>query len=444
MFKFINKVITGVFNMISRTTMKQVLRESPAITSTMVQKINEWNSMLSGNADWCKDYVKSLRIEQGICREFADVVLSEMEIKISNDKLLKLFEKTTESLNENLQDGLGLGSFCLKPLGNEQAEFVTADKFIPVSFGNDEKPNDIVFLDFRDIDDSKYYVRLERHSIKNGFLEITNEAYSSSTRYGFDRKIPLESLEAWRGLPEHVAYPGVKEMDFGYYRNPIKNRIDDTPCGVSIFDYAIDLIRKADVQSARIDWEFESGERAIHVDAAAIKRESDGQNGVSKLNKRLYRGIDGEEGFFKEFSPELRDQNLINGLENYFRQIEFVVGLAFGDLSNPQSVDKTATEVKASKNRKYNRVKAIQDNLRDCFEDFVRGLAFHEGMLHSGYEFICSFKDSILTDEEADRQLMLNEIAAGIRSHWEYRVRFLGEDEKTAKANVPDQGGVME
>ena len=55
MFKFINKVITGVFNMISRTTMKQVLRESPAITSTMVQKINEWNSMLSGNADWCKD-----------------------------------------------------------------------------------------------------------------------------------------------------------------------------------------------------------------------------------------------------------------------------------------------------------------------------------------------------------------------------------------------------
>ena len=90
MFKFINKVITGVFNMISRTTMKQVLRESPAITSTMVQKINEWNSMLSGNADWCKDYVTSLKIEQGICREFTDVVLSEMEIKISNDKLLSL------------------------------------------------------------------------------------------------------------------------------------------------------------------------------------------------------------------------------------------------------------------------------------------------------------------------------------------------------------------
>ena len=332
MFKFINKVITGVFNMISRTTMKQVLRESPAITSTMVQKINEWNSMLSGNAYWCKDYVTSLKIEQGICREFADVVLSEMEIKISNDKLLKLFENAAESLNENLQDGLGLGSFCLKPLGNGQAEFVTADKFIPVSFGNDEKPNDIVFLDFRDIDDSKYYVRLERHSIKNGFLEITNEAYSSSSRYGFDRKIPLESLEAWTGLPEHVAYLGVKEMDFGYYRNPIKNRIDDTPCGVSIFDCAIDLIRKADVQSARIDWEFESGERAIHVDAAAIKREPDGQNGIAKLNKKLYRGIDGEEGFFKEFSPELRDQNLINGLENYFRQIEFVVGLAFGGL----------------------------------------------------------------------------------------------------------------
>ena len=233
-------------------------------------------------------------------------------------------------------------------------------------------------------------------------------------------------------------------MDFGYYRNPIKNRVDDTPCGVSIFDSAINLIERADVQGARIDWEFESGERAIHVDAAAIKREPDGRNGVSKLSKRLYVGIDSEEGFYKEFSPEFREENLINGLDNYLRQIELVVGLAFGDLSNPQSIDKTATEVKVSKNRKYNRVKAIQDNLRDCLEDFVRGMAFHEGMLHSGYEFICSFKDSILTDEETDRQLMLNEIAAGIRSHWEYRVRFLGEDEETAKANVPDQGGVME
>ena len=77
-----------------------------------------------------------------------------------------------------------------------------------MSFGNDEKPNDIVFLDFRDIDDAKYYVRLERHSIKNGFLEITNEAYCSSTRYGFDRKISLESLEAWAGLPEHVSVSG--------------------------------------------------------------------------------------------------------------------------------------------------------------------------------------------------------------------------------------------
>ena len=65
-------------------------------------------------------------------------------------------------------------------------------------------------------------------------------------------------------------------------------------------------------------------------------------------------------------------------------------------------------------------------------------------MLHSGYEFICTFKDSILTDEETDRRLMLNEIASGIRAPWEYRVRFLGEDEETAKVNVPEQTGVME
>ena len=100
--------------------------------------------------------------------------------------------------------------------------------------------------------------------------------------------------------------------------------------------------------------------------------------------------------------------------------------------------------LKVSKNRKYNRVTAIQNNLYDCLEDFAAGLAFYNSMLNSGYEFSCKFNDSILTDEETERKQDMADVAAGFMHHWEYRMKWYGEDEETAKANVPAQNQVME
>lgn len=238
-------------------------------------------------------------------------------------------------------------------------------------------------------------------------------------------------------------------MDFGYYRNPTKNKVDGSACGVSVYDSAVDLIRKADIQGARLDWEYESGERAIHVDNKALKQDkSPGRFGMARLNKRLYRGLNLEAGkdqeLLKEYSPEMRDEAFKRGLEEYKREIEFSVGLAYGDLSDVQEVAKTATEIKASKNRKYNRVTAIQNNLYDCLEDFVAGLAFYNSMLNSGYEFSCKFNDSILTDEETERQQDRQDVSMGVMSHLEYRMKWYNEDEATAKKMLPEQINVME
>lgn len=45
----------------------------------MISAFDKWKRMLDGQAEWTTDYIKSLRIEEGICREFADTVLVEME-----------------------------------------------------------------------------------------------------------------------------------------------------------------------------------------------------------------------------------------------------------------------------------------------------------------------------------------------------------------------------
>ena len=450
MFSGIKRFLKGIVKMFGYTTLKQVIEKDIALSGKMIDAINNWKRMLNGEADWITDYITSLGIEEGICREFADCALVEMETSVSNERLDKIYQKNIVSLNENLQEGLALGSFVLKPLGGTAAEFVPADKIIPISFGDDGKLNDIAFLTVKKVGDTDYFTRLERHYFVNRNLTIENKCFHSQTANDIGLPCSLEAVEEWENIePGPITYPGMNRMDFGFYRNPIKNKIDGSTCGVSIFDSATDAIKKADIQGARLDWEYESGERAIHVDNRALKQDkTTGRFGMSKLNKRLYRGMNLEAGkdqeLLKEYSPEMRDEAFKRGLEEYKREIEFSVGLAYGDLSNAQEVAKTATEIKASKNRKYNRVTAIQNNLYDCLEDFVAGLAFYNSMLNSGYEFSCKFNDSILTDEETERQQDRQDVSMGVMSHLEYRMKWYNEDEETAKKKLPEQNQIME
>ena len=45
------------------------------------------------------------------------------------------------------------------------------------------------------------------------------------------------------------------------------------------------------------------------------------------------------------------------------------------------------------------------------------------------------FDDSIIQDTEAEKERDMKEVAAGLMQAWEYRVRWYGESEETARRN---------
>lgn len=434
--------------MFNYTTLKNIIGKDVALSQPMIDAINKWKKMLVGNADWCGDIIESLKLDEGICREFADSVLVEMEAKIlNNDNMDAVLQKSLSDMNKKLQTGLALGAMVLRPLGPNKAEYVAADKFIPISFDDSGTPNDIAFLVVKCVGENDYYTRVERHYFTNGNLTIENKCYHSQSQSDIGQNCSLEEVAEWVNiLPGPITYPGMTEMDFGYYQNPIENKVDGSSCGVSVYESAENLIRKADVQGARLDWEYDSGERAIHVDERALKNRS-GKTYLPRLKKRLYKGLnldDNNKDLYKEYSPEMRDEAFRRGLEEYKREIEFNVGLAYGDLSDAQEVDKTATEVLASKTRKYNRVTAIQGKLEECLNGFVNALAFYNGSYMSGVEFTCEFNDSILADEESERQQDRQDVSMGVMSLLEYRMKWYNEDEETAKSKIPEQNQVIE
>ena len=421
-------------------TIKSIYEKNTALSDQMIMSISKWEQMYFGKAPWTDKNIYSLRLEQAIVRELANVSLNEMTAKVSNERLDKVFQSSVKNLNKSLQKGLATGAMVIKPVGKEKVQCLSQSEFIPVEYDVNGKLTKVIFPEIKKVSEQETFIRLEFHSLDfSSGLTITNKAFHSFNSFGLGKEIPLKSLSEWAGLESEIHYPMMLRNAFGYYANPIDNTVDGSHGGVSAFACAENLIRTADEQFGRLNWEFESAERRIDIDEQAIKIYENSGYEIS----RIYRKVD-SENLFREFSPAVREANFIAGLEEYKRNIEFAVGLSYGDISNPQTVDKTATEIKASKARKYNTVSAIQNNLRTCLDDFVYSLAFYNALTTSGYEFICDFRDSILTDEDTERQRDMQDVSAGIMRPEEYRAKWYGETLETALKNLPQSAQVLD
>ena len=92
-------------------------------------------------------------------------------------------------------------------------------------------------------------------------------------------------------------------------------------------------------------------------------------------SKRLFRELAIDQGqsgdLYKVFNPAIRDTSLFNGLDKLLKRIEFGCNLAYGTLSDPQAVDKTAEEIRSSKQRSYSAVCDVQRALQSALEHLI-------------------------------------------------------------------------
>ena len=165
---------------------------------------------------------------------------------------------------------------------------------------------------------------------------------------------------------------------------------------------------------------------------------------MPEYNDRLFRRlevIDSEDrSFYEVFNPTLRDSSYLGGLNKLLRMIEFNTGLAYGTLSDVQTVDKTAEEIKASKQRSYTTVSTLQKAL----EEALRHLVYSMDVLATLYRlapdgiYNMSFKwdDSIVSDRDKEREQDRQDMQDGILAKWEYRMKYFGETAEKAKAAI--------
>jgi A118 family predicted phage portal protein len=337
--------------------------------------------------------------------------------------------------------GLAKGGLMMKPYVNRDeiaVDFVQADQFYPVAFDANGNITACVFSDQRVIGD-KFYTRLEYHTMTEAGYEIRNQAFRSTTKDTLGTQIDLTLVPAWADLVPDATITGVEQPLFAYFKIPMANNVDPTsPLGVSCYARATELIEQADKQWSNLLWEFESGNRALYVDVLAFGKDKNGKPVLP--NKRLYRTIEAndiEKNLFEDWSPTLREESILAGLDAILRKVEFSCGLAYGTLSNPATVDKTATELKISQQRSYATITDTQKALQDALEQLLYAMdvwATLNSLAPIGtFEAVYDFDDSVIVDKDVQFQQDMRLVSSRLMGDVEFRMRNFGESEEQAR-----------
>ena len=413
--------------------------------SKMSAAISEWTKLYENNLRNV-DTAKGLNLAAAISSELARLATIEMKSEIFGseraDYLNAQYQKVIDGARVFLEYACAKGGVILKPYiykGKIGVGVVQADGFLVTSYTPEGEINGAVFYDVIH-KNSKWYTRLEEHIIKADAYYIKNTAYESKSPDETGKEIPLSLVSEWEDIQPLSRIENLDKPLFAYLKMPAANTIDvNSPLGVSVFSRATDLIYDAYEQYSDLLWEFESGKRALFLDECAIRRDDEG--GAMLPQKRLYRMLStGNDELFEDWSPQIREESIISGLNRILRSIEFNCGLAYGTLSDTDYTDKTAEEIRASKQRSYSTICDIQKALKKSLITLIEAMDIYCDIysLAPCGEYMVSFDfdDSIICDrnKEFDEKMML--LDKGVIAPWEMRSWYFDESEKAAREQI--------
>lgn len=447
------KIIEWIRRFLKSNTADDKIAQDVVVSTKMENAIALWDLMYRNESPWCDGKkVVSLNLASTIASEFATLVTLEFKSTLSGSPRAEYLNAAYQNVVKNIHDSVEMagayGAKVFKPYvsgGKICVDLINANCFLPLSFDSSGRMTSVIF--YSQISrNNKIFTRLEKHELIGTDYIIENKAYVSSTGSNLGREIELSSVPEWKDLAGSFKIANVDRPLFGLMKIALANNIDPaSPLGVSVFSRAVDLIKEADKQFGRLKWEFEGGELAIDAAEDCLRQRSDNDcpDKLPEFSDRLFRKISNNDpNFYEVFSPALRDNSLVNGLNKIFQRIEFNCGFAYGTISDPQNVDKTAEEIKTSKQRSYAMVTLNQKALENALIDLVYAMDVYATLYNltpaGEYEQTFNFSDSVLTDATKEQAIRLAEVTAGIVKSENYLAWRYGITEEKAKEMMPE------
>lgn len=246
---------------------------------------------------------------------------------------------------------------------------------------------------------ANYFTLLERRTVDaNGFLTITYQLYKSMSSSDLGSPCSLQELPQYAELkPSYTFATPIHSVGLVELRTPMVNCVDGSADAVSVYAAAVGLIHNINRNEAQIDGEFSRGESRIITSSDMMTR--DPKTGQRSFSDHIFVGLDDDidNVGVTIFSPELREQSFLARKQEYLRNVENVVGLKRGLLSEVEAAERTATEITSSAGDYNLTIIDFQKMWEDAVKEAVR-LCGILGTLYSVTEAHEVSEDSVSID----------------------------------------------
>ncbi len=239
---------------------------------------------------------------------------------------------------------------------------------------------------------------------------------------------------------------------FAVIRPGIENIcVDLSPFGMSVFADAVDVIKSVDLCWDAFMQEVDLTEVKVFMDESMIDiRTADGKRvPIPKAdNNRIFRKLLGQSGsdLYEVFSPEIRAEPLRTALNAALSMYGDQTG--FGQnyfVLDKNGGLKTATEVHSDNSALTRNIKKHERQIRNAIQTIVTALLVC-AKANCGVDIEedfgavqVMFDDSIITDTQTDKNMMLSEVNSGLVPKWMYLTKFYGLSEEEAQALIPSE-----
>lgn len=429
-----------------------------------ISRVHAWRSWYQGyvqafhryriynGTDYVYKTMSTLHMAKKVCEDWADLLYNEkVQIAVDNEDANIALESAlrdvafTVNLNQGIEKAFALGTvgfvFLVSKDKNVSLESVEADQIYPVTVEGG-RVTECAFVSTIVMNQKNHaYISLHAKD-KTGKYVVENAIYELA-----DGSVS----DIVSGSPkDHWTYETKSDVPwFSIYKpNAVNNFDGSTSFGISVFANAISELKNIDNTYDAINNEITTGRMRIIVATEAMNY--DPQSGQERpvfdpmdtVFQQLPKGMN-ENSLITVVSPQLRTDSQITALNKSLSLFSAKCGMEAGFYIYDKAQGlKTATEVISANSTMFRRMRKHEIILFDTVVALVKALASiyteHKEIPINFETVTVNFDDSIIQDAEAERKQDMSDMNAGIMSKVEYRMKWYGEDEATAKKAIEE------
>lgn len=446
------------------------------IPDSFYSKVYEWKSWYQGNVKGFHNYtvqngdrqVKCRRYSLGmgkkLCEDWANLLMNEkVKITLEGQKeqdfidLVLTENNFTVKANEmqELKSALGTVAYVPRVIGQEISEsgdivpgnasgivldYVTIENIYPLSWQNGYISECAFSSEVTRGGKDYLYLQIHRRE-DNGNYVIENRIYRYDNEQLADEQ--LVNVKGFENIPP-VVHTGSDKRQFVIDRPNIANNVNYLlPTGIAIYANAIDVLQGVDIAYDSYVNEFKLGKKRIMVKPSAAQY-LDGTPAFDPDDVVFYvMPEDTEDGaVVTPIDMTLRTAEHNTGIQDQLNILSSKCGFGETYYRFDGGSVATATQVISENSTMFRTIKKMEIVLEQALVELCRILLRlgNTGMnagLNEDVEISIDFDDSIIEDKQTDFSHDMQLLQAGIMNDWEFRMKWMNEDEATAKAALP-------